>query len=76
MIKFAFFLKTYRDDKVRVRKLIDSWNKYNVEQLKMFIMCPKSDVYEFKNLENENIEVIEEEFKNYYSNKGKVKTKI
>lgn len=61
MIKFAFFLKTYREDKLRVRKLIDSWNRYNVEHLKMFIMCPRSDVYEFKNLENENIEVIEEE---------------
>lgn len=61
MLKFAFFLKTYRGDEQRTRRLVDSWNRYNVENLKMFIMCPKEDVGRFKNLKAHNIMVIEEE---------------
>lgn len=61
MLSFAFLLKTYRGDEYRAKRLVASWNEYNVENLKMFILCPEDDVTLFKNLETDNIRVIEEE---------------
>lgn len=60
MLKFAFFLKTYCDDEFRAKELIKSWNKYNVEMLPMFLMCPDEDISLFKSLESDTLTIIPE----------------
>ena len=61
MIDFAFFLKTYRNDKKRVDRLIMTFNKYNVENLKLFLVCPEEDIKLFNELKSDTIEIIAEE---------------
>ncbi len=60
MLKFGFFLKTYRDDYIRAKRLIASWSKFNTEKLKLFLMCPDDDMELFAQLAGADIEIISE----------------
>ncbi|MCM1264175.1 MAG: DUF6492 family protein [Butyrivibrio sp.] len=61
MDNFAFFLKTYSVDYDRTVRLIDTYRKYNAELILLYIACPKTDIYLFKNLEGADVHVIPEE---------------
>lgn len=61
MESFAFFLKTYRGDYDRAVRLIDSYKRYNVEQIPMYIACPKEDSFFFDELNAKDIHVIFDE---------------
>lgn len=43
MEKFVFLLKTFSDDFIYVKRLLKSFQKYNTENIKMYIVLPKSD---------------------------------
>ena len=61
MHNFGFFLKTYRNDYDRAVRLINSYEKYNVESLPLYLACPKDDISQFSKLENNNIKLVSEE---------------
>tara|TARA_B100001093_G_scaffold52260_1_gene44321 strand:+ start:7689 stop:8633 length:945 start_codon:yes stop_codon:yes gene_type:complete len=60
---FGFFLKTYINDIKYVERLIKSFNRFNCDDIKMVLMCPKSDSHQFQKVvsKNQNIIVYEEE---------------
>lgn len=61
MYNFGFFLKTYGEDYDRAVRLIDSYEKYNVESLPLYIACPRNDIGQFKKFEGDNVKLIPEE---------------
>lgn len=61
MYDFGFFLKTYGKDYDRSVQLIESFEKYNVEALPLFLACPKDEIKLFESLEGNNIRIIPEE---------------
>lgn len=61
MINFCFLLKTYRNDYERAAKFILSYEKYNVDKIPLFILCPKEDINLFEKLHKEHIAIISEE---------------
>ena len=54
-------LKTYGKDLKLATRLICSFNKHNVENLKFFIVIPEIDKVEFNIFQNENIHILSEE---------------
>ena len=61
MENFAFFLKTYRADYDRAVRLIDTYRKYNMELLPLYIACPKTDIHLFSSLEGTGVYIVPEE---------------
>lgn len=61
MHDFCFFLKTYRNDYKSVVRLIDSFQQYNEENIILYLVCPKQDVYIFQSLIRNNMVLLEEE---------------
>ena len=45
---FSFLLKTYIGDLQYVIKLIDSFNKYNSDNILMYLVVPSKDLFSFK----------------------------
>jgi len=62
-LSFGFFLKTYINDIKYVERLLKSFDRFNSDNIKMVLMCPKSDTLQFKKLvsNNSNISIYEEE---------------
>ena len=60
-LTFGFFLKTFIGDIKYVERLIKSYDRFNVDEIKMVLMCPNSDLEEFKKLVTKNIFLYEEE---------------
>ncbi len=58
MYNFAFMLKTYKNDFKYAKRCIDSFNKYNVENLHMFIVCAKEEMEEFINFFRGGVQMI------------------
>jgi len=63
---FGFFLKTYKDDYNYVKRLINSFNKHNKDDLLMYIMCSSNESVLFKKFESENIRLLNEEKLGHY----------
>ena len=61
MLNFAFFLKTYREDYERALRLIDSYQKYNVDAIPLFLMCPEIDMEVFLPCVTQGVTIIKEE---------------
>lgn len=50
MHKFVFLLKTYQDDVLYVRRLIDSIITYNKDNIPLYVVCPDADVACFQQI--------------------------
>lgn len=61
MERFAFFLKTYRNDYDRVARLAVTFAKYNIESIPLYIACPKEDIQIFQGLNGIDAYIIPEE---------------
>ena len=61
MKNFVFYCKSYIKDLKPVTSLVKSFNKYNVENIHMYISIPESDFEAFKQFNSENITVIKDE---------------
>jgi hypothetical protein len=61
MINFAMFCKTYSGDFNRVSNLVKSFNKYNKDNIYLFISAPEEELNLFFNLSSKNIKVISDE---------------
>ena len=53
-LNFCFYLKTFVRDFLRVYNLLESFNKYNVDNINLVISCPRNEVckFNFPNLKN------------------------
>jgi len=63
---FGFFLKTFRGDFNYVDRLIQSFNKHNKDNIKMYLMCSLTEIVLFEKFESENIKIINEEKLGHY----------
>lgn len=61
MDKLVFYCKTYMKDYKNVLRLIDSYNLYNKDNIKLYISCPKEDYDVFSKLSGSNIVVVKDE---------------
>ena len=70
MHKFIMFCKTYRGDTERFQNMIQSFNRFNKQNIKLFVSVPENDLVLFREFKNENIELIADESyaKNYFTN--------
>lgn len=66
MIDFCFFLKTYHKDYKRAACLIESYRKYNKDNIPLFCACPKEDKHMFEPLSGKDVLIIDE--KSIYQN--------
>lgn len=73
MYNFAIFCKTYSGDFERFQILINSFNKFNADNIPMYVSAPKSELKIFKNFESNNIKIISDES---YGEKYLIKDKI
>ncbi len=73
MYNFAIFCKTYSGDFERFQILINSFNKFNADNIPMYVSAPKSELKIFKNFESNNIKIISDES---YGEKYLIKEKI
>lgn len=58
---FVMFCKTYRKDIERFKVLVDSFNKYNLEDIPLYVSIPEQDWELFKDFSSENIKIIKDE---------------
>lgn len=61
MVNFAFLLKTYKGDYLRAIRLLGSYQKYNVEDIPLFLVCPEADMELFESCSSKVVSVIKEE---------------
>lgn len=66
MLNFGILLKSYDKDFGLAERLIESFNRFNPEQLQMFIVVPESDVEKFQIFESETISVLSESLLGQY----------
>lgn len=66
MLNFGILLKSYDKDFDLAERLIESFNRFNPEQLQMFIVVPDSDVEQFRTFESETISVLSESLLGQY----------
>ena len=60
MLDFGILLKSYGQDFKLAKRLIESFNRFNPENLQMFIVVPDSDVQLFQVFESDTISVLTE----------------
>lgn len=66
MLNFGILLKSYDKDFDLAERLIESFNRFNPEQLQMFIVVPESDVERFRIFESDTISVLSESLLGQY----------
>jgi hypothetical protein len=66
VLNFGILLKSYDKDFDLAERLIESFNRFNPEQLQMFIVVPESDVEQFRVFESETISVLSESLLGQY----------
>lgn len=59
--KFAMYCKSYVNDFGRLKVLVDSFNKYNVEKLNLFVSVPEIDLDSLSIVESDTVHVISDE---------------
>lgn len=72
MDNFGFLLKSYFEDIKYVQRLITSYNNYNKNDIKLFLIVPKIDLIHFAKFENNNIILLNEELLEKYLVKKEV----
>lgn len=55
--KFGILVKTFNGDREYVKRLVNSFNKFNVEKIKMAIVLPEEDYAYFSEFENDCIKI-------------------
>ena len=60
MHEFGLLLKSYGQDFAYARRMVDSFNRHNIEGLPLFIVVPDSDHRHFFELASANVTVIQE----------------
>ncbi len=60
MLNFGILLKSYDKDFNLAERLIESFNRFNPENLQMFIVVPEIDVQQFRIFESETISILSE----------------
>ena len=72
MHKLSLFCKTYSGDIERFNVMIKSFNKFNQDNLTLYVSVPKDDLNLFQKYKNENIEIISDESyaQSYFSNES------
>lgn len=71
MHNFVMLCKTYSKDIERFRIMTESFNKYNEDNIKMYVSVPETELNLFKTFSSSNIEIITDES---YTNKYFTKT--
>lgn len=66
MLNFGILLKSYDQDFDLAERLIESFNRFNPENLQMFIVVPESDVQQFQVFESNTIAVLSEALLSQY----------
>lgn len=70
MEKFSFLLKTYNEDFIYVKRLLNSFQRFNLDNIKMYIIFPESQTIEFTEKVDQslltNCVVLEEELFDKY----------
>jgi hypothetical protein len=66
VLNFGILLKSYDKDFDLAERLIGSFNLFNPEQLRMFIVVPDSDLQKFQIFESETISVLSESLLGQY----------
>ena len=61
MHKIAILLKTYLGDIKYVERLIDTYRKYNSDNIPLYIVTPESDLQKFQKFKESNIEIFSDE---------------
>ena len=61
MHKFGVLLKTFVDDLKFVERLVPSFNKYNSDNIPLYIVVPEAEIEVFQQFLNSNIEILSEE---------------
>jgi hypothetical protein len=61
MNKFGILLKTFAGDIEYAQRFVASYNKYNVDNIPLYIVAPRDDIGLFIPLVSKNIELIDEE---------------
>lgn len=61
MYDFCFFLKTYINDYNLVIRLLESFQKYNEDNIILYLVCPMQDVSNFQALVQKNVVLLAEE---------------
>ena len=69
MHNFVMFSKTYKGDIKRFKNMIGSFNKFNCENIIMYVSVPECDLELFKEFESDTVKLISDESyaKNYFS---------
>ena len=55
------FCKTYSGDMNRVRLMIESFNKYNVDAISLILSVPESEIDKFRQFESKTIAIVSDE---------------
>ena len=67
MKNFIMFCKTYSKDFKQFEYMIETFNRYNREDISMVVSVPKQEMNLYKNFKNKNIELIcDEDYANDY----------
>ena len=61
MKNFIMFCKTYSGDLNRVSLMLESFNKYNVDGLSLYLSVPEHDAEMFKKFESKTVHVVTDE---------------
>lgn len=72
---FVMFCKTFSEDIERFEQLIKSFMKYNKDNIKMYVSCPKQELQLFLKFRNENVKIISDEsipVEYYMENESKI----
>lgn len=70
---FAMYLKTYSEDFSRCKsRMIESFNRYNAENIRLYVSVPENDMELFKQFESDTIKIITDESyaKNYFTDES------
>ena len=60
MDDLVFMLKTYKEDYAYYKRLIDTFLKYNVDHIRLYVVVPEKDMQLFQVAEEEIIVIKEE----------------
>lgn len=71
MKPFIMFCKTYSNDLKYCKKMLESFNKFNKDNIELIISVPENEINLFDNLKSENVKIITDESyaKQYFATK-------
>ena len=66
MTRLGLLLKSYAGDHAYAQRMVDSFQKHNADNLKLYIVVPKGDLAAFSSLTGPNVETFSEELLGKY----------